>query len=121
MSQQFNGSGIKFVGSHSAEGWLMKEGHDMFKSFQDRYFVLNSSEKKLTYYQEAQKLNVKGFYQLTPQSVCSANNAYSNQPNVFVVTGKSSHGEGREELFLSAGTDELRRKWLELITKAIKV
>lgn len=93
----------------------------MFKSFQDRYFVLNSSEKKLTYYQEAQKLNVKGFYQLTPQSVCSANNAYSNQPNVFVVTGKSSHGEGREELFLSAGTDELRRKWLELITKAIKV
>jgi hypothetical protein len=114
-------SGVKVVGSHTAEGWLMKEGHDLFKNFLDRYFLLDSKERKLTYYEDSQKLKVKGFYTFSSHSVCAANNKQSTQPNVFIVTGNSRNGTGREELVLSAGSDALRRKWLELITKAIQV
>jgi hypothetical protein len=105
---------------YTVEGWLMKESHDVFRAWQDRFFVLNAQERKLSYFQEAQKLNCKGTYEFTSNSTCTMSNS-STQPNVFILTGKSAHGDTKAELYLSASTNELRQKWIEVINKAINV
>jgi hypothetical protein len=111
---------FKIVSNTSAEGWLMKEGHDFFKSWQDRYFVLDSETRTIKYYTEGQKLNLKGEYQLTATSTVESSNADRTHPNLFCVTGKSIKGESRSELYISASSAALKNNWISAIRKAIK-
>ena len=113
---------FKITGQYLAEGWLMKESHDGFKSWQDRYFVLDSMNKKISYYSEAQKNNLKGEYDFTHESTVKPSNANSSHPNLFVVIGKSKKGgNDKSELFMSASSAELKNKWIAAVGKAIKV
>ena len=98
----------------------MKEGHDFFKSWQDRYFVLDSETRTLKYYTEGQKLNLKGEYQLTATSTVESSNADRTHPNLFCVLGKSIKGEHRNELYISASSAALKNNWISAIRKAIK-
>lgn len=98
----------------------MKESHDIFKTWQDRFFVLDCKTKKIRYYTEAQKINQKGEYEFTANSTVEASTANSSVPNLFVLTGKTQK-ENVSELFMSASSAELRKKWMESIKKAIKV
>ena len=98
----------------------MKEGHDFFKSWQDRYFVLDSETRTIKYYTEGTKLNLKGEYQLTAASTVESSNADRTHPNLFCVTGKSIKGENRSELYISASSAALKNNWISAIRKAVK-
>lgn len=98
----------------------MKEGHDIFKSWQDRYFVLDSETKTIKYYTEGQKLTLKGEYELSPNSTVESSNLDRTHPNLFCVTGKSAKGESRSELYISASSAALKNNWISAIRKAIK-
>ena len=45
-------------------GWLLKEGHGMISNWAERYFVLNTKTKTLSYYDNSDKkaVNKKGEY-----------------------------------------------------------
>ena len=98
----------------------MKEGHDFFKSWQDRYFVLDSKTRTIKYYTEGQKLHLKGEYQLDQSSTVESSNADRTHPNLFCVIGKSIKGESRSELYISASSAALKNNWISAIRKAIK-
>lgn len=101
-------------------GWLLKEGHDVWKSWQERYFVLDANERKITYYTDASKKDIKGEYKFTPASTVDSSNANTSQQHLFVLTGRSAKGEGKSELFMSATSPEIKNKWIQHIRKAIK-
>ena len=46
------------------EGWLLQEGHGMMSTWAERYFVLNTKTKTLSYYDNSDKKihNKKGEY-----------------------------------------------------------
>jgi len=112
---------FKITSNTTAEGWLMKEGHDLMRTWHDRYFVLDSAKRKLSYYSEAQKFNLKGEYEFNANSLVENSNANSNHPNLFLVIGKSSKGDAKSELLMSASSADLKNKWMNAIKKAIKV
>ena len=112
---------FKITSNTTAEGWLMKEGHDLMRTWHDRYFVLDSAKKKLSYYSEAQKFNLKGEYEFTANSLVENSNANSSHPNLFLVIGKSAKGDAKSELLMSASSADLKNKWMDAIKKAIKV
>ena len=58
----------KIISSTIVEGSLRKESHDILKQWQDRYFVLNSSTKRLVYYTDETKQQMKGEYELSDKS-----------------------------------------------------
>ena len=102
----------------------MKESHDVFKQWQDRFFVLDCQQKTITYYTEAQKINEKGKYSFTSTSTCESSKvdaSVATVANLFVVTGKTAKGGEKSELFMSATSPELKFKWVTSINKAIKV
>lgn len=111
---------FQITGASKAEGWLLKEGHDIFKSWYERYFVLDAAEKKITYYTDASKKDIKGEYKFTPGSTVDASTANASQQHLFVLTGRSAKGEGKSELFMSATSPEIKNKWIQHIRKAIK-
>ena len=92
----------------------------MFKSWQERYFVLDCQKKTLTYYSEASKQNEKGCYALLPSSAVIETTGNYSHPNLFMLTGKSVKGEGKADLLLSATSSDLRKKWMDAVKKAIK-
>jgi hypothetical protein len=112
---------FKTTSNTTAEGWLKKEGHDIIRSWNDRYFVLNSAKKRIAYYSEEQKLNLKGEYEFTGNSMAENSNQPSIHPNLFFVIGKSAKGDPKSELLLSSSSVEIKNKWMDAIKKAIKV
>ena len=92
----------------------------MFKSWQERYFVLDANEKKITYYTDASKKDIKGEYKFTPASTVDSSNANTSQQHLFLLTGRSAKGEGKSELYMSATSPEIKNKWIQHIRKAIK-
>jgi hypothetical protein len=98
----------------------LKEGHDVWKSWQERYFVLDANERKITYYTDMSKKDIKGEYKFTPASTVDSSNANTSQQHLFVLTGRSAKGEGKSELFMSATSPEIKNKWITHIRKAIK-
>ena len=101
-------------------GWLEKEGHDTFKTWHARYFVLDASRKKITYFSDQTKSDQKGAYTFTPASIVDSSTANSTHPNLFVLTGRSLKGEAKSELFMDATSLEIKNKWIAHIRKAIK-
>ena len=58
----------QIISTTIAEGSLRKESHDILKQWQERYFVLNATTRRLTYYADKSKKVMKGEYELTEKS-----------------------------------------------------
>ena len=58
----------KIINSTTAEGVLRKESHDILKQWQERYFVLDAARRRLIYYVDYTKKQMKGEYELSEKS-----------------------------------------------------
>jgi hypothetical protein len=106
--------------NYLAEGWLSKESHDGMRSWRERYFVLNSLNRKLSFYDEAEKITMKGEWDLSENaSVDLTDSRGGSHQNLFVVSGKRSGAPGQSELFVSANSLDIRDSWVEAIRKTI--
>lgn len=116
----------KIISATVVEGSLRKESHDILKQWQDRYFVLDSSTKRLVYYADSTKQQMKGEYELSDKS--KVLEGVRSNHLVFTVVGwkvtrtayPNQMGDQRSELFLAGTTEDNTRKWIELLNKAIK-
>jgi hypothetical protein len=113
-------STFQITGNNTAEGWLDKEGHDAFKTWYTRYFVLDAQRKKITYFTDQSKMEQRGAYTFTPASIVDSSQSKPNHEHLFLLTGRSLKGESKSELFMDSTSLEVKNKWIAHIRKAIK-
>ena len=105
----------------------MKEAHDIFKTWQDRWFVLNANTRTIHYYSEPTRTNLRGeYYNITNCQIVEPRGAEVDDrsahphPHIFEVIGESKHGRGKETLKLSASTEIVRNNWVDKIQRACR-
>ena len=109
-----------------AEGWAKKESHDFRKIFQERYFVVDGSMKRIQYYDVYNNTpNFKGELLFTYNSKCQKCPAgvKSPQTNVIVISGQSTNNTTSTDdtdMFISLPSAEQADEWYDMFNKAIK-
>ena len=86
---------------HLTEGWLLKESHGMLKKWDDRYLALDLSSRRILYYADEKKKDLRGEWILIANSSVKIDPA-SARPNTFTVTGISSNERGNSILRLAS-------------------
>lgn len=123
MSQEFK-AGFSISNDYQAEGWLLKEGHGMMSTWAERYFVLNTKTKTLSYYDNSDKKihNKKGEYTFdSPKCKVEANGSKAGHPQCIFALGSSQNKDDiMTDLWIDAQNAETKHKWISAIRKAIK-
>jgi len=123
MSQQFK-AGFSISNEYQAEGWLLKEGHGVMAAWAERYFVVNTKTKTLSYYDNSDKkiYNKKGEYTFdSPKCKVEANNSKAGHPQCIFALGSSQNKDDiMTDLWIDAQNAETKHKWISAIRKAIK-
>jgi hypothetical protein len=124
MAQQQFKAGFNISNDFQAEGWLLKEGHGMISNWAERYFVLNTKTKTLSYYDNSDKkaVNKKGEYAFdSPKCKVEASSAKAGHPQCIFALGNSQNKDDiMTDLWIDAQTAEIKHKWISAIRKAIK-
>ena len=113
-------SGIH-VRTNRAEGWALKESHDLInKKWEERYFIIDGPKKKVTYYEvpASGELVKKGEYQLGPKSPVKKTKT-SNKPFCVSVEGKHNYNM-TSNLIISVNKDEIADEWVKILSKVIR-
>jgi phosphatidylethanolamine-binding protein (PEBP) family uncharacterized protein len=99
------------------KGSLTKQGK-VFKQWSTRYFILE--KKRFKYYENDSLNNLLG-EMIIDQSVhlYDVNEEVDGYRNLFYIVGKSPHGGGEENLFLSAANEKEKHEWIEALTDSV--
>ena len=99
------------------KGKFSKQGH-VFRTWQERYYLLDMEKKELTYYADVEHSVAKGKYEISETSVVETiEEEYQNYKHVLSLKARSS---GKESiLVISAGSDEKREELFRALTECI--